>query len=1371
MDSFDKSAGNIWIYPTNYPVRDYQLSITKTALFKNTLVVLPTGLGKTFIASVVMYNFYRWFPQGKIIFIAPTKPLVAQQSKACYDIMGIPADDQAEMTGSSMQVKKRQDLWTNKRVFFLTPQLFNNDLASGTCPACDIKCVVFDEAHKAQGNYAYCQVIQKILVHSKNFRVLALSATPGSNMFAVQQVITNLLISTTEIRSEDAIDVRQYTHTRTVEKVVVKLCDRIMMFKEKYLAVIQVLINRLVSNDILYHKDAKNITKYALLMARDQFRKVSGLHKASMCIIEGDFATAISLYHGLELLLQHGMKSFFIFLKGIMDGAKANLRTRNVLSANDQFQEIYQELTDLFSSHNTNTYVQTHKEAYSDLSICYSHPKLRKLEEIVLTYFHNIQQCADTSNKSTETKVIVFCQYRDSVQEVTDLLQQHEPLIRPIKFVGHAPTAKNESPCREGNKSKRFTQKDQLEAVARFCSGVYNTLIATCVGEEGLDIGAVDLIVCFDSHRSPIRLVQRMGRTGRKRNGKIVMLITEGKEERDYNSSVASRKSIGKAMHAGSKSLQYYPHNPPMIPHGIKPVCHKMFITVKKLPSNTKKRKISTDSLNSYFKSTSKESTKSLFLSADEIMEWKRDFYIERDELSHIPKVSSNSACIYLNKEFKKQEIAPKVMVDWLPWQCRLQTTKLVEHSGRTKLLHEMLTRNDSVITMETNDREKPTKQSEPIIISPTLDILPSKDNVRSPHKQNKNFGDIREIFSKVSKINSIKKIADIAKLFTNHIDFPDRFIKSSNYLQNAVTDSKPQIICEKTVRLNHKDFDNGDKFEKFGLGLSKNIPQVSPVLVMEESNSVKTEKIILEEKHQELSTSPVTTHMNCPQTVNTTSAITTSSSCSFNLFLSGTSGGKDCLDTNISNVNGKSLLPLVKNHAHCDSNTTLDSPDIETPDFGFPDIFALDLDPPNELIEDNPAEKKPAVNKSLKRKSDCMVDSSCIIPETQEENIPPNKLDPPCKKLKESLKHIKQMSFHELEQTFDVSADLFDPEFQVDFNLTTLVDCTSFTSSPVVSSAIPKHSVCNTSTERKAAGNITTDKKVLNGENYTRACQNWETTTDICDKMKNKVAEETFEDDESFLSALVKRKQRKAKCLESDESLNETGKAIYITSTDNISDTDSESFFHVKKEQTKFDHPRSVLPMNQSLFENKIQCNKQSTPKLLKFHGKVKPTVMQTKDHAKMFIDNEAEVSGDCDITEDDLSLTDEEMLAFVNDATQLTQHIDPTTEKSPDEKAMYLKSLHSSEWLKCKQNVEPRYRRNIEVFSQEVETDYSNYLEDSFIVEHEDSNPPVDHGEITLLSQLPDYSAAKAKTRNQVKMLNVKKKKKRKLIVDFDS
>lgn len=99
LRGFDCSTGAYWIYPTNYPVREYQFNIVKKALVKNTLVTLPTGLGKTFIASVIMYNFYRWYPEGKIVFMAPTKPLVAQQIEACYNIMGIPQEDTAEMTG------------------------------------------------------------------------------------------------------------------------------------------------------------------------------------------------------------------------------------------------------------------------------------------------------------------------------------------------------------------------------------------------------------------------------------------------------------------------------------------------------------------------------------------------------------------------------------------------------------------------------------------------------------------------------------------------------------------------------------------------------------------------------------------------------------------------------------------------------------------------------------------------------------------------------------------------------------------------------------------------------------------------------------------------------------------------------------------------------------------------------------------------------------------------------------------------------------------------------------------------------------------------------------------------------------------------
>ena len=119
-----------------------------------------------------------------------------------------------------------------------------------------------------------------------------------------------------------------------------------------------------------------------------------------------------------------------------------------------------------------------------------------------------------------------------------------------------------------------------LQVVRNFRQGGYNTLVATCVGEEGLDIGEVDLIVCFDAHKSPIRLVQRMGRTGRKRSGRIVVIVAEGKEEQIYLKSQSNKTSIHRAIKDGCKSLLFYQAAPRMVPRHIRPEVHKMHMSI-----------------------------------------------------------------------------------------------------------------------------------------------------------------------------------------------------------------------------------------------------------------------------------------------------------------------------------------------------------------------------------------------------------------------------------------------------------------------------------------------------------------------------------------------------------------------------------------------------------------------------------------------------------------------------------------------------------------------------------------------------------------------------------------------------------------------
>ncbi|XP_028941451.1 Fanconi anemia group M protein, partial [Antrostomus carolinensis] len=348
--------------------------------------------------------------------------------------------------------------------------------------------------------------------------------------------------------------------------------------------VLETFAGRLIRIGVLARRDIPSLTKYQIILARDQYRKNPssqnmGVHQG---IIEGDFALCISLYHGYELLLQMGLWSLFIYLCGIMDGSKGLTRTKNELGRSEDFMKLYQQLRDMFSDTSlASANGSVYKIFENKKGFIYSHPKLRKLEEIVIEHFKSWKKGFTTESTSvgaTDTRVMIFSSFRDSVQEIADMLSRLSPVVRVMMFVGHS----------TGKSTKGFTQKEQLEVVKRFRDGGYNTLVSTCVGEEGLDIGEVDLIICFDAQKSPIRLVQRMGRTGRRRQGRIVVILAEGREERTYNQSQSNKRSIHRAI-SGNKTLHFYQHSPRMIPEGINPKLHKMFITAEKYePSNSR---------------------------------------------------------------------------------------------------------------------------------------------------------------------------------------------------------------------------------------------------------------------------------------------------------------------------------------------------------------------------------------------------------------------------------------------------------------------------------------------------------------------------------------------------------------------------------------------------------------------------------------------------------------------------------------------------------------------------------------------------------------------------------------------------------------
>lgn len=219
----DQEAAKTWIYPTNMERRDYQFNIVKLALFNNVLCAIPTGLGKTFIAAVIVLNYFRWYPKGKLIFLCPSRPLVAQQQISCHKICGLPWDSAIDLTGSKASSIRIEE-YKEKRIFYMTPQTLENDLRTKKIDPLDIITVVVDEAHRSTGNYSYCNVVREITKYNPWFRVLALTATPGNNVEKIQQVIDKLHISKVEIRTEEMLDIRKYVHKK-VSRHTVDVCS------------------------------------------------------------------------------------------------------------------------------------------------------------------------------------------------------------------------------------------------------------------------------------------------------------------------------------------------------------------------------------------------------------------------------------------------------------------------------------------------------------------------------------------------------------------------------------------------------------------------------------------------------------------------------------------------------------------------------------------------------------------------------------------------------------------------------------------------------------------------------------------------------------------------------------------------------------------------------------------------------------------------------------------------------------------------------------------------------------------------------------------------------------------------------------------
>ncbi len=484
------------IRPESIEERRYQLSITLRALDANTMVVLPTGLGKTAVALLVAASRLRSHP-GKVLMLAPTKPLVEQHLRffrqfLLFEEGSEPEESDFAMFTGDTPPDKRVEAWEACRICFATPQVIKNDCLAGRYSLRDVVLLVVDECHRAVGNYAYVFIAGHYCTTAKDPLLLAMTASPGGDLEKVQDVCNNLHIAAVETRVETDEDVRPYIHEREVQYIDVYLPEELQAallslrrLVESRLAMLAKLDFQVPKPDKLSIKTLNHLN--AQIQQRIQSRDPSGFTAASL------HAECMKLRHAISLTETQGSEALKLYLDRLSaegassTGSKASKRLTN--------DPIYQSLVEEAG--------RWGKEL---------HPKVGITCELV-----QAQLAA-----YPESRIIVFATYRDTVQTLVDALS--ECGIACERFVGQA----------SRDAERGLTQKEQIDILSRFRNGEFRCLIATSVGEEGLDVPSTDMVIFYEAVPSEIRSIQRKGRTGRSGSGTIVVLVTKGTSDETF---------------------------------------------------------------------------------------------------------------------------------------------------------------------------------------------------------------------------------------------------------------------------------------------------------------------------------------------------------------------------------------------------------------------------------------------------------------------------------------------------------------------------------------------------------------------------------------------------------------------------------------------------------------------------------------------------------------------------------------------------------------------------------------------------------------------------------------------------------------------
>lgn len=486
--------------------RDYQVEIASKCSAVNSMVILPTGLGKTAISLLVIADQLQKYPKKRCVILAPTRVLVHQHYEFFLKNLNVDFNDVVVITGQDPNWE-REEKWA-KKVVCATPQIMRGDLKRRLVNLESISLIVFDEAHRAVGDYAYCTIAEKFADANPDARVIGMTASLPSERDKVFVILRTLGVQNIEFRDHDSADVKSYVQETKIDWIEVELSEPIKQILDLLRKGLGTYVDQLKQGVLDTKFFGTKVSLKTLLEARKEI-EAHGRHE-----LRSPLYTAIRLVHAIDLVETQGISTFIKFFERL--SSRERVIGLKKLMNNEFVKEAYEI-------------------AKGARLIGEEHPKISKLKELLEPL------------KESE-RAIVFTGYRDSVEELFERSRQVG--LRVGYLIG-----------KSGDTGQ--SQNEQVEALNDLKKGKFNILIATQVGEEGLDVAECNLVVFYDNVSSAVRFVQRRGRTGRKAPGRVIAFMTKGTKDEAYFWIVKkkmreARRTVAQVNYIFKKSLDGY---------------------------------------------------------------------------------------------------------------------------------------------------------------------------------------------------------------------------------------------------------------------------------------------------------------------------------------------------------------------------------------------------------------------------------------------------------------------------------------------------------------------------------------------------------------------------------------------------------------------------------------------------------------------------------------------------------------------------------------------------------------------------------------------------------------------------------------------